>query len=332
MNAAVRGGGASIQATLSTTWLSRSLVLEARRLDAHLQGKLGSTLSPFTKKPISRRPCCSLPRSGTAVPSHESELVRSSSFNKKNNEVVSDWNHASKYWRFATFARLFSSPRASSRCLPSFALRRRLLGLRRQSFRAPDCRSGVDLNDLGAKKDYEHLLAKKWRLGTDEDALVLRLNVQANFPEQRRVQAGPLTGYIAMRSLPDGSISCLLRMRATANPFTRASCYSWSSKGNTSTTVWQKIRSVPHFLQPPAIDKEPESNAKMYVNQTRDEMALTWQHILRHEQFRAKYRYVGVFSNAVFNHFLLEDLSQTNRNRLVGAPRAHFRPKLKIDK
>ena len=63
-----------------------------------------------------------------------------------------------------------------------------------------------------------------------------------------------------------------------------------------------KIRSVPHFLQPPAIDKEPESNAKMYVNQGRDEMARTWKHILRHEHFPAKYRYVGVrvFSNAVF--------------------------------
>ena len=29
----------------------------------------------------------------------------------------------------------------------------------------------------------------------------------------------------------------------------------------------KKIRSVPHFLQPPPIDKEPESNAKMYANQ-----------------------------------------------------------------
>ena len=180
------------------------------------------------------------------------------------------------------------------------------------------------------------MLAKKGRLGTDEDALVLRLmslNVQANFPEQRHAQAGPLSGHIAMRRLPDGSISGLLRKRATANPFTRASCSSWSSNGHTSTTVWQKIRSVPHFLQPPAIDKEPESNAKMYVNQRRDEMARTWKHILRHEHFRAKYRYVGgFFSNAVFNHFPLEDFSQTNANRLVGAPRAHFRQKLKIDK
>ena len=38
------------------------------------------------------------------------------------------------------------------------------------------------------------------------------------------------------------------------------------------------------------------------------------------------------FSNTVFNHFPLEVFSQTNGNRLVGAPRAHFRQKLKIDK
>ena len=165
-------------------------------------------------------------------------------------------------------------------CLPSFASRRRLLGLRRRSFRTPGCRSSVDLDDLGAKKDYEEMLAIKWRLGTDEDALVLRLNVQANFPGQRSAPAGSLTGHKAMRSLPDGSISGLLRKCATANSFSRASYYSWSSNGNTSTTVWQKIRSVPHFLQPPAIDKEPESNAKMFVNQRRDEMARTWKHIL----------------------------------------------------
>ena len=61
-------------------------------------------------------------------------------------------------------------------------------------------------------------------------------------------------------------------------------------------------------------------------------MARTWKHILRHEHFRAKYRYVGGFSNAVFNHFPLEDFSQTNGNRLVGAPKAHFRQNLKIDK
>ena len=86
----------------------------------------------------------------------------------------------------------------------------------RRLLRGADCSvSAVDLADLGAKKDYEEMQAKKWRLGTDEDALFLRsrLNVQAKFPEQNRAQAGPLTctGYIAMRSLPDGSILGLLQ-------------------------------------------------------------------------------------------------------------------------
>ena len=127
MNAAARGGGASIRPTLSTTWPSRSLGSEARRLDAHIHGQLGSTLSPLTKLHLPRRPCCSLElnrRSGASVPSRESERVRSSSFAKKNNEEISGWYHASKYWLFATFARLFSNPHASSRCLPSSALRR----------------------------------------------------------------------------------------------------------------------------------------------------------------------------------------------------------------
>ena len=66
------------------------------------------------------------------------------------------------------------------------------------------------------------------------------MNVQASFPEQRRAHAGSLTGYIDIRSLPDESISGLLQQYATAIPFTWASCFSWSSKGNMSTTVCQK--------------------------------------------------------------------------------------------
>ena len=41
------------------------------------------------------------------MPSRESERVRSSFFAKKTNDEVSDWYHESKYWLFATFARLF---------------------------------------------------------------------------------------------------------------------------------------------------------------------------------------------------------------------------------
>ena len=169
--------------------------------------------------------------------------------------------------------------------------------------------------------------AKKSRLGTDEDALVLGLNLQANFPEQRRAQAGPLSGHTAMRSLPDGSISGFLRKRATANPFTRASCSSWSSNGHTRTTVWHKIRSVPHFLQPPAIDKQPESNAKMYVNQRRDVMARTWKHILRHDHFRAKYRYVGVFFGRSLQPLSVEGFFSNQPESISRCPKTPFRSK-----
>ena len=127
--------------------------------------------------------------SGATVPNRERQKrVRSSSFAKKTNEEVSDWHHASKYWLFATFTRFFLSPRASYISLPSFAPRRRLLGLRR-SFRTLACRSGVDLADLEGKKDHEKMLAKKWRLSTDKDTLVLRPNVHVNLPVQRRAEA-----------------------------------------------------------------------------------------------------------------------------------------------
>ena len=102
-----RGGGTSFRPTLLTTWLSRRLASEARRLDAHIHGKLGSTLSPLTKKHIPRRPCCSLNRrSGATVPSRESELVRSSSFINKNHGEVNDWYHASKYWLFCNICKI----------------------------------------------------------------------------------------------------------------------------------------------------------------------------------------------------------------------------------
>ena len=88
--------------------------------------------------------------------------------------------------------------------------------------------------------------AKKWRLRTDDQALVFKLNVQAKFPEQRRAQAGPLIGYIATRSLADGPISGLdlWEKCATANSFnfTRAYSYSWGSKGHTGTTaLWENF-------------------------------------------------------------------------------------------
>ena len=86
-------------------------------------------------------------------------------------------------------------------------------------------------------------------------------------------------------------------------------------------SLTKKIRSVSHFLQPPAIDKEPESNAKMYVNQRRDEMARTWKHILRHEHFRAKYRYVGVFFERRFQPLSVGGLFSNQRESISRCPK-----------
>ena len=141
-----------------------------------------------------------------------------------------------------------------------------------------------------------------------------------------RIEVPPplASAFMYMYRLTGGSISGLLGKRATANPFTRASCYSWSSNGHTSSTVWQNIRSVPLFLQPPAIDKEPESNAKMYVNQRRDEMARTWKHILRHDHFRAKYRYEGVFFERRFQPLSVGGFFSNQRESISRCPKSPF--------
>ena len=80
MNAAERGGGASTRPTLSTTRLSMSLALGARRLDAH--GQLGSTLSPLRKRHTPRRPRFSLNLLALRCQPRK-QSVRSSSFAKK---------------------------------------------------------------------------------------------------------------------------------------------------------------------------------------------------------------------------------------------------------
>ena len=102
------------QDVLMLTFMVNLVVLS---LSTHKEAHHPETWMLLPRAQLSRR-------SGATVPSRESELVRSSSFPKKSNEEVSDWYHASKYRLFATFARLFSSTRASSPRLPSFASRK----------------------------------------------------------------------------------------------------------------------------------------------------------------------------------------------------------------
>ena len=97
----------------------------------------------------------------------------------------------------------------------------------------------------------------------------------------------------SVRSVPRQTLSLdlLVIYGAAIAAVTTAQCFD------------KKIRSVPHLLQPPAIDKATELNAKIYVNQ----MARRHENSLRHEHFCAKYRYFHVFSSAVLNRFLSED-------------------------
>ena len=166
----------------------------------------------------------------------------------------------------------FSSPRANSRCLPSIASsRRRLLGLRRRSFRTPGCRSGVDLDNLGAKKDYEEMLAKKseglaqtkTRWSSDLSQLSRAKTCAGWAPHWLQSHAQPAR-WINFGSFCESVPQQILLLRLPVIP-----------GAATGTQLDKKIRSVPHVLQPPVINKEPESNAKMYVNQRRGEMART---------------------------------------------------------
>ena len=152
------------------------------------------------------------------------------------------------------------------------------------------------------------MLTEKWRLAREEDTLVLAQRTSKLFRAKPGARWAPHTGYFVIRSLPDGHglFLGLSGKRAMASSFTQASCYSWSSKGLASTPVWQKIRtshpiSALHFLQPPVIGKEHESNANMYANQKAwREGVKKKAHIFRQEQFSLKCRYVGVFYFVLF--------------------------------
>ena len=199
---------------------------------------------------------------------------------QKNNEEVSDWYHASKYWLFATIARLFSSPRPRSRCLPSFASRRRLLGLCRRSFRTPDCRSGVDLDNLGAKKDHEEMLANKvkaWhrrrRVGpqTERTSQLSRAKACAGWaPHWLHSHAQPA------RWIYFGSFAKACRGKSFYSRFLlflehqRAHKYYSLTKNQKRTTL-------------PSTTSDRQTawvKRKNVCNQRRDEMARTWKHII----------------------------------------------------
>ena len=91
----------------------------------------------------------------------------------------------------------------------------------------------------------------------------------------------------------------------------------------------KKFLRVSKFLQPPAINKELESNPKMYVNQWRKEMVWKIEQNFCHEHFGGKYQNFIVFPSAAFNHSSLEGFFSNQQELIVGAPRAYFCQNLK---
>ena len=63
-------------------------------------------------------------------------------------------------------------------------------------------------------------------------------------------------------------------------------------------------------------------NAKIYLNQRRDEMARTWKHILRHEHFHAKYRYMDVERR--FQPLSIGGFSSNQRESISRCPKSPF--------
>ena len=251
---------------------------------------------------------------------------------QKNNEEVSDWYHTSKYWLFATFARLFSSPRASSCCLPSFTSRRRLLGLHRRSFRTSGCRSGVHLDDLGAKKDYEEMLAKKLKAW------------------HRRTRVGPQTECASQLSIAKMCAGWAPhRLHSHAQPARRVNFGSFAKACHTTSFYSGFLL----FLEQQRAHKYyslTKNQERTTLPSTTSDLQRAWfkhkyvckskegrdgANLKAHVASRAFPREIPVrgrfFFKRRFQPLLLEDFSQTNRNRLVGAPRAHFCQKLKIN-
>ena len=68
-------------------------------------------------------------------------------------------------------------------------------------------------------------------------------------------------------TIAGGSILGLLRKRATAISFTLVLVIPGTARGTQVLQFEKKIRSVSHFLEPPAINKSPSQMQKRYVNQ-----------------------------------------------------------------
>ena len=71
-------------------------------------------------------------------------------------------------------------------------------------------------------------------------------------------------------------------------------------------------------------DRQRARVKRKNVNQRRDEMARTWKHILRHEHFRAKNRFVGVFFERRFQPLSVGGFFSNQRESISRCPKSPF--------
>ena len=168
---------------------------------------------------------------------------------------------------FAAWVCLFHFVRSTSCfvCLPSFLLSLRLVLLfcfvifciycllfvsltteNRLTFELTDCRLVYVLySSLALPTSVNRRPTTLANTSTQNSKIYSRFSLFYDLSTKKLWKATCVRNHLpsfqnSLYRLTDGSISGLLRKRATTNHFTRASCHSWSSKGNTSTTVWQK--------------------------------------------------------------------------------------------
>ena len=112
---------------------------------------------------------------------------------------------------------------------------------------------------------------------------------ELSFASLSKRAADPQNFWRLLNTDASPSISGLSWKRATANPFTRASCYSWSSKGHTWLHFDRKSGAYHTSFNHQRSTKSLSQTQKCMLIKWRDVMARTWKHIFHHVHFRAKY-------------------------------------------
>ena len=202
-----------------------------------------------------------------------------------------------------------------------------------RSFRTPGCRSGVDLDDLGGKKDYEEMQAKRVKAW------------------HRRRRVGPQTERASQLSIAKtcaGWAHHWLHSHAQPARWINFGSFAKACHGKSFCSGFlffleqqraHKYYSLTKNQERTTLPSTTSDRQRAWVKHKNVCKSKAWRdgaNLKAHIASRSFPREIPVrgrfFSNAVFNHFPLENFSQTNGNRLVGAPRVHFRQKLKIDK